>query len=242
METTQNKEKRYLVLDTSAFIKETRFEKFESSELFTVDEVLKEVRDKKARKYLSSIPFRIQTREPTPDAIQAVIDFSKKTGDYTSLSATDISVIALTYTFEKENYGSKNIRTEPTKVILRLICDPFFFSDFDRIEQTVIKKSSTEQNTNTQEQDIQQTNQNDETVNQPNKQKNEENPHPLDESEEYEEEEEQENEENEDEDDENQPNQSTQSNTNEPENEQSQKPLDLSNQTEQQKSSSVLFK
>ena len=121
METTQNKEKRYLVLDTSAFIKETRFEKFESSELFTVDEVLKEVRDKKARKYLSSIPFRIQTREPTPDAIQAVIDFSKKTGDYTSLSATDISVIALTYTFEKENYGSKNIRTEPTKVILRLI-------------------------------------------------------------------------------------------------------------------------
>ncbi|XP_017793866.1 PREDICTED: RNA-binding protein NOB1 [Habropoda laboriosa] len=43
-----------------------------------------------------------------------VTDFAKRTGDYTSLSATDIKVIALTYQLEKEKVGTNHLRTEPT--------------------------------------------------------------------------------------------------------------------------------
>jgi RNA-binding protein NOB1 len=42
-----------------------------------------------------------------------VTDFSKKTGDYKSLSAVDIQVIALTFQLEKENVGTNHIKTVP---------------------------------------------------------------------------------------------------------------------------------
>lgn len=44
-------------------------------------------------------------------------EFSKKTGDYGSLSAVDIRVMALAYHLEKEHVGTDHIKTEPeTKV------------------------------------------------------------------------------------------------------------------------------
>ena len=49
-------------------------------------------------------------------------DFSKKTGDYPSLSATDIKVIALTYQLEKEKVGTDHLKTAPE--IVRTINDP----------------------------------------------------------------------------------------------------------------------
>lgn len=48
-----------------------------------------------------------------PENVKAVTDFSKKTGDYPSLSATDIKVLALTYQLEKEFVGVEHLRTEP---------------------------------------------------------------------------------------------------------------------------------
>jgi RNA-binding protein NOB1 len=45
-----------------------------------------------------------------------VINFSKKTGDFASLSMPDLRVIALTYTIEERRNGLENIRTEPIKV------------------------------------------------------------------------------------------------------------------------------
>lgn len=44
-----------------------------------------------------------------------VSEFSKKTGDYTSLSATDIKVIALTYRYERERVGTDHLKKEPEK-------------------------------------------------------------------------------------------------------------------------------
>ena len=41
-------------------------------------------------------------------------EFSKKTGDYSTLSATDIKVMALTYQLEIEANGNEHIKTEPT--------------------------------------------------------------------------------------------------------------------------------
>lgn len=43
----------------------------------------------------------------------SVTEFSKKTGDYPSLSATDIKVLALTYQLELEHVGSQHLRKEP---------------------------------------------------------------------------------------------------------------------------------
>ena len=45
-------------------------------------------------------------------------DFSKKTGDYRSLSAVDIRLMALTYQLEKEHVGTGHIKTEPEKKVI----------------------------------------------------------------------------------------------------------------------------
>lgn len=43
----------------------------------------------------------------------AVTEFSKKTGDYPSLSATDIKLMALTYQLEKQHVGVDHLKTSP---------------------------------------------------------------------------------------------------------------------------------
>ena len=45
-----------------------------------------------------------------------VTDFSKLTGDFKSLSVTDLKVLALTYMIEVQKNGLKNIKTAPTPV------------------------------------------------------------------------------------------------------------------------------
>ena len=42
-----------------------------------------------------------------------VTEFSKKTGDYPALSATDLQVIALTYQIEKEQVGTEHLNHIP---------------------------------------------------------------------------------------------------------------------------------
>ncbi|VDP01536.1 unnamed protein product [Soboliphyme baturini] len=53
--------------------------------------------------------------------------FSKKTGDYASLSATDLKVIAATYMLQAEHYGTEQLKAEPE---VRTICQ-FTHSDSD---------------------------------------------------------------------------------------------------------------
>lgn len=52
-------------------------------------------------------------KEVFPENIRYITEFSKKTGDYPSLSATDIKVMALTYQLEKEKVGTDHLHTEP---------------------------------------------------------------------------------------------------------------------------------
>ena len=53
-----------------------------------------------------------------------VIDFSRKTGDYGSLSATDLKVLALTYMLEVEHVGAAHLPTQPTIKPTVEICKP----------------------------------------------------------------------------------------------------------------------
>ncbi|KAI7823824.1 Nin one binding Zn-ribbon like-domain-containing protein [Gamsiella multidivaricata] len=84
-----------------------------ADKFYTIPEVLNEIRDRQARNDLAMLPFDIQVINPTEASVRAVAAFSRKTGDYAVLSATDLRVLALTYQLELENCGMKRIRTEP---------------------------------------------------------------------------------------------------------------------------------
>ena len=48
----------------------------------------------------------------------SVSNFAKKTGDYKSLSAVDIKVLALAYQLEKEHVGTDHIKTTPDRQVM----------------------------------------------------------------------------------------------------------------------------
>merc|ERR1719431_2573273 len=59
------------------------------------------------------MPLDISYRQPSADAVKKVSDFARKTGDYASLSAVDIRVLAVTYDLEVEMVGTSHLRSEP---------------------------------------------------------------------------------------------------------------------------------
>jgi RNA-binding protein NOB1 len=101
-----------LVLDTAPFLKGTRLTGLAES-YYTIPEVLGEIQDPVSRDLLQRSGLSLQVRVPTAESIQAVIDFSKKTGDFPVLSKVDIKVLALVHTLEMEANGGAQIRTEP---------------------------------------------------------------------------------------------------------------------------------
>ena len=109
------KSTRRIVLDSGAIIKGGRVERL-GDEFWTVQSVLAEIRDPTARMALKTLPFEIQVREVDPEALAFVTRFSKLTGDFTRLSATDLKVMALTYQLEREFNGTSHLRTRPLPV------------------------------------------------------------------------------------------------------------------------------
>ncbi|CAN0035164.1 unnamed protein product, partial [Phaeothamnion confervicola] len=62
---------KHLVIDTAAIIKGAGMTLAGHAERFwTVPEVLQEVRDKKARHHLDTLPFELQLREPSDEALR----------------------------------------------------------------------------------------------------------------------------------------------------------------------------
>uniref|UniRef100_A0A671LN08 RNA-binding protein NOB1 n=1 Tax=Sinocyclocheilus anshuiensis TaxID=1608454 RepID=A0A671LN08_9TELE len=83
--------------------------------IYTLKDVVDEIRDKPTKRSLAFLPYKLNFKEPFPEHVRFVTEFAKKTGDYPSLSATDIKVLALTYQLETENVGGtehlkKNLR------------------------------------------------------------------------------------------------------------------------------------
>lgn len=80
-----------------------------------------EIREREVRERLAAVmPYELKFREPSAEAIKTVADFAKHTGDYRSLSATDIRVMALAYTMEVERNGTEHIRRSPRDPIKRV--------------------------------------------------------------------------------------------------------------------------
>ncbi|KAI9310723.1 Nin one binding Zn-ribbon like-domain-containing protein [Dichotomocladium elegans] len=103
-----------LVIDTNAIVHGMNLLHV-AKEYYTCPEVIAELRSSHTREYMAQLPFEIDIREPTEEALKAVIAFSKKTGDFASLSLPDLKVLALAYTLEIQKNGTEHLRTEPVR-------------------------------------------------------------------------------------------------------------------------------
>ncbi|GKY92709.1 hypothetical protein MPSEU_000241100 [Mayamaea pseudoterrestris] len=112
---------KFLVLDSGPIIKLTSISTLwkRAQEFYTVPAVLDEIRDAKARQHLNQLPMPLQTRIPSNHSMQVVSDFSKQTGDYQSLSTTDLQVMALVYELEREACGGNvdHVRRKPKRIV-----------------------------------------------------------------------------------------------------------------------------
>ncbi|XP_071401192.1 RNA-binding protein NOB1 isoform X2 [Centroberyx affinis] len=102
----------HVVADAGAFLKKAPLQEI-GKNIYTLKDVVDEIRDKPTRRSLAFLPYQLNFKEPHPEHIRLVTEFSKKTGDYPSLSATDIKVLALTYQLELEHVGAEHLRKEP---------------------------------------------------------------------------------------------------------------------------------
>ena len=116
-----NSKYRALVIDSGPIIKLTGISSLRdrADAFYTVPAVLGEIRDAKARQHLDTLPFVIETRDPSPASVQAVTEFARLTGDYQSLSSVDLIVLALCYELEQEGCGgaATHIRTTPKRTV-----------------------------------------------------------------------------------------------------------------------------
>ncbi|KOX78028.1 RNA-binding protein NOB1 [Melipona quadrifasciata] len=103
---------QYLIVDTSAFIRNAPLQDI-GVNIITEQDVVNEVTSKRQLRRLVVLPYDLKIQNAYPENIKFVTEFAKKTGDYSSLSATDVKVIALTYQLEKEKIGIDHLRTEP---------------------------------------------------------------------------------------------------------------------------------
>lgn len=74
---------------------------------------MQEIKHNRQIKRLAVLPYDLKVMKPTPECIQFVAEFAKKTGDFSVLSLTDLTVIALTYQLEKQYVGNTHLRNEP---------------------------------------------------------------------------------------------------------------------------------
>jgi RNA-binding protein NOB1 len=120
----QQKPIHSLILDTGPLIKNTVSISTiinAAEELWTTPAILSEIRDEATRSRVQTtlIPF-LKIRNPQPASYDAVIAFSKKTGDHTVLSRQDLGILALAYEVHCErNAGNWGLREVPKGEIKR---------------------------------------------------------------------------------------------------------------------------
>ncbi|XP_042879185.1 RNA-binding protein NOB1-like isoform X1 [Penaeus japonicus] len=108
---------KHLVADTAAFVKNVPLWEY-GEEICSIPEVIGEIRDKHTKQHIQSLPVKIELKQPKPESIKFINEFSKKTGDFGSLSLADIKVLALTYELEVEAHGgSDHLHSEPEKSV-----------------------------------------------------------------------------------------------------------------------------
>ncbi|KAL6706308.1 20S-pre-rRNA D-site endonuclease nob1 [Coniothyrium glycines] len=106
---TQQKPIHSLILDTGPLIKNTISISTlinSAEQLLTTPAILSEIRDEATRSRVQTtlVPF-LKIRTPSPSSYDAVVAFSKKTGDFPVLSKQDLGILALAYEVHCERHG-----------------------------------------------------------------------------------------------------------------------------------------
>merc|ERR1712110_56269 len=113
-----DKVKHTLIIDSNVIIKHQDLENLALKyNICTVPNVISEIRDPKARETLRGLTFDLKTKMPDRDAINFVVNFSKKTGDYISISPVDGQVIALAVDHIMKKGKGELLRSEPKDVV-----------------------------------------------------------------------------------------------------------------------------
>ncbi|XP_046917945.2 RNA-binding protein NOB1 [Dermatophagoides farinae] len=111
------KKVQHLVTDSGAFILNCPLQDYGET-IYTIGDVINEIKDEKTRQSLQILPYELKYREPTDEDVKFVAYFAKKTGDFNQLSTTDIRLIALTVRLEKEINQGVNLKENPDIKIL----------------------------------------------------------------------------------------------------------------------------
>ena len=109
--------KGLLVLDANAFIKGMDNALDIADALVTVPQVIKEVKDARARELLERLPIPLTLLDPTTESLREVMEKAKKTGDFGVLSRTDIRVAALALDCAKQT-GSIKKEIDPRPAVV----------------------------------------------------------------------------------------------------------------------------
>ncbi|CDW60237.1 RNA binding protein NOB1 [Trichuris trichiura] len=105
---------KHLVVDSSGFIKCADLFCLAES-FYTVNDVLMEIKDGKTKARLRALPFELTVLEPDSSSLKFVTEFSKKTGDYATLSKADLNLLAAVHALAVKHLGSCSINEEPLK-------------------------------------------------------------------------------------------------------------------------------
>ena len=89
--------------------------------MITTRDVIEELKDVKAREFIEkmrkfNVPYKLNIRDPTEDSMKFVCNFAKDTGDFASLSATDLRLIALAYRYVIRRGEQKLFRNKPLEI------------------------------------------------------------------------------------------------------------------------------
>lgn len=105
----------HLVVDASPFINRSLV-KDAAKTFYTIPEVVAEIRDRSALEYFDSLPFKVIIKSPSSKSLAEIIRFAKLTGDFASLSNTDIKVVALALDLHVECLGESDLHTTPVSL------------------------------------------------------------------------------------------------------------------------------
>ncbi|KAI5704033.1 hypothetical protein M8J76_004075 [Diaphorina citri] len=143
----------YLIVDTSAFIKNAQLQDI-GDNVITIPEVVNEVTSKRQIRRLVVLPYDLQIKEADPDSISFVTEFSKKTGDYPSLSSTDIKGIKNENTDNNETHNTNDEAIEESEGTGKTFEDCVSSSDeLEREEASEEYYSANEDNEKTEHQE-----------------------------------------------------------------------------------------
>ncbi|KAI3615197.1 20s-pre-rrna d-site endonuclease nob1 [Moniliophthora roreri] len=105
MTATQQPKCKILVLDAGPLLSLSPLRGLAETYV-TVPQVLSELKDKNAKEHLERLGLnygiKIEVKNPDPASLATVIQWAKKTGDYSVLSHPDICVLALTHTLHEQ--------------------------------------------------------------------------------------------------------------------------------------------